>query len=166
MFVTESEMKALQLIEKRNKLLIKQIDDEGNEVERKTNSDRGGRGRSRFGRGGSSRSGGSRSRFGDRGGRFGDRESRFERSDRNEGRFSRGEGRFGDKPARTRERGSKSRFPRSEGKRDFTDSSFGAKSERYPRGGRSDSRGKSGKFERPSTKDLMKDFLPNTKPER
>lgn len=35
MFVTESEMKNVQLIERRNKLKIKQIDAEGNEVERK-----------------------------------------------------------------------------------------------------------------------------------
>ncbi len=71
MFVTPAEMKTVQTIERRNKIKIKQIDSEGNEVERNDSRSRGGN--SRFG-------GGSRwgSRFGggsrgwDRGGsRFG-----------------------------------------------------------------------------------------------
>ena len=60
MFVSEGEMKTVQTIERRNKLKIKQIDAEGNEVERKPNADRGGRGGSRFGRSGGSRFGGGR----------------------------------------------------------------------------------------------------------
>ena len=61
MFVTEAEMRAVQMIEKRNKLIIKQIDAEGNEVERKQFTGRGGSSRGRFGRsGGGSRFGGSR----------------------------------------------------------------------------------------------------------
>ncbi len=41
MFVSEAEMKTVQTIERRNKIKIKQIDAEGNEVERKATSDRG-----------------------------------------------------------------------------------------------------------------------------
>lgn len=54
MFVTDAEMKSVNTIERRNKLKIKQIDSEGNEVERKQSSDRGARsgGGSRFGRSG------------------------------------------------------------------------------------------------------------------
>ncbi len=55
MFVTNTEMKSVQTIERRNKIKIKQIDENGNEVarqeERRRSSDRGGR------------SGGSRGRF-------------------------------------------------------------------------------------------------------
>lgn len=145
MFVTEAEMKALQLIEKRNKLMIKQIDEEGNEVERKQQSDRFGRGRSRFGRSGGGRRFGS-SRFGE---------------DTRRSRFS-SERSFGEK----RERGTRSRFPKAGGeKRQYTDSSFGARPD-HRSSMRSAGRGKPSRFERPSTKDLMKDFLPNTKPER
>lgn len=93
MFVTESEMKALQLIEKRNKLMIKQIDEAGNEVERKQQSDRAGRGRSRFGRTGGGR-------------RFGS--SRFN-SDQRRSRFVGNEKPYGEK----RERGTRSRFPKA-----------------------------------------------------
>ena len=60
MFVSDAEMKTVQIIERRNKIKIKQIDADGNEVERKQSSDRGGRsgGGSRFGRsGGGSRFG-------------------------------------------------------------------------------------------------------------
>ena len=47
MFVTNTEMRSVQTIERRNKIKIKQIDAEGNEVvrqvERRGSSDRGGR---------------------------------------------------------------------------------------------------------------------------
>lgn len=208
MFVSEGEMKTVQTIERRNKLKIKQIDAEGNEVERKANSDRGGRpGWSRFGRSGGSRFGGaSRSGWGSR---FGGG-SRFpwDRGERNDNYNSRDERRpFGerrpmwDRPAgegferrpssdssfrserRPDDRGGRefgqhsnssferrSRFPRAEGseRRFSSDRGRSAGSDRGDRfkGGTTDGRSRPSRFERPSTKDLMKDIIPNTKPER
>jgi len=85
MFVSEGEMKSVQTIERRNKIKIKQIDAEGNEVVRSESRSRSGG--SRFGGGsrwGSRFWGGSRggSRFGgDRWGRsfWGDRDARASR---------------------------------------------------------------------------------------
>ena len=205
MFVTEGEMKSVNIIEKRNKIKIKQIDSDGNEVAR-VESTRGGRfgGGSRFG-GWASRSGGSRFGGGDRAPRsFGwDRSASSDRAP----------SRFGDRPERSSsyssdrpERTGAPRFgasaPRSGGSRfgggdrggDRAPRSFGwdrsASSDRAPsrfgdRPERSGSRfggdrnssargwertprtgGYQGRPPRPSTKDLMQDFLPNTKPER
>ena len=199
MFVSEAEMKTVQTIERRNKIKIKQIDAEGNEVERKATSDRGWRGGSRFSRSGGGRfwwgrSSWSSARFPwDRGERGSDRfwgGSRFssDRGERtsnynsreerrpfgSERRFSsdsnfRSERRSDDRGGR--EFGQQSRFSRSEGweRRFSSDRGSRSGSDRGDRfqGWRSDSRPRSGgRFERPSTKEIMKDFIPSSKPER
>lgn len=98
MFVSDREKSSLKSIEKTNKIKIKQIDHEGNEVERKEERSFGGRSDSRGGRSSGGRFGGrwrgwdrgGRGSFGgDRGGRSRD-DSYFGRSERTE-RAPRGE---------------------------------------------------------------------------
>lgn len=195
MFVSDSEMKTVQTIERRNKIKIKQIDAEGKEVERRPSSDRGWRswggrfGRSgwgsrygwgsdrpgaRFLSGGGDR-GGERRSFSDRPARSDNYSSREERrpfGDRTSGAPS--ERRFSSRPddRGSREIGERSRFPR-DNNRQGGFASRNDNSSRGPRGaddrfkgGRTDGRTRPSRFERPTTKDLMKDLVPSTKPER
>ncbi len=105
MFVSDRERSSLRSIEKTNKIKIKQIDNEGNEVERKEERNGGGR----FGdsRGGGRSSGG---RFGGRGGSRGGSRFGWDRGwDRGGSRF--GSDRGGDRAPRS---GWDSYFGRSE----------------------------------------------------
>lgn len=100
MFVSDRERSSLKSIEKTNKIKIKQIDSDGNEVERKEERSFGGRSDSRGGRSSGGRFGG-RGRWGDRGGRGsfgGDRRDsrgwdRWGRSDRWDSYFGRSDDR-------------------------------------------------------------------------
>ncbi|MDD5213697.1 MAG: DEAD/DEAH box helicase [Candidatus Gracilibacteria bacterium] len=109
MFVSDRERSSLRSIEKTNKIKIKQIDNEGNEVERKEERNGGGRfGDSRGGRSGGGRFGG---RGGSRGGdsRGGSRFGGDRGGDRGGSRF--GSDRGGDRAPRS---GGDSYFGRSE----------------------------------------------------
>ncbi|MDD2486792.1 MAG: DEAD/DEAH box helicase, partial [Candidatus Gracilibacteria bacterium] len=114
MFVSNSEQMTLKNIERRNKITIKQVDEEGNEVTRRTSRNDGGSfngGRNRF----SSRSSGG-SRGGSRGG-FGGRSSSSESRFGGERTPSRSGSHF-DRPersdARSDSRSSEGGFGRSE----------------------------------------------------
>ena len=167
MFVTDGEMKNVQVIERRNKIKIKQVDEEGNEVVRQESQRRSGGGRF----GGGSRFSGGRSgggRFGG-GSRFRGAERRPFGSDRGwERRPYAGGGerrsfssdRWGDRGGRF----SGSSTDRGE-RRPFTDRGdkrpFSPGWERRPYAGWGDRRPP-----RPTTKSLLADFLPESKPER
>lgn len=157
MFVSDREKSSLKSIEKTNKIKIKQIDHEGNEVERKEERSFGGRSDSRGGRNGG-RFGG-RWRGWDRGGRSsfgGDRRDSRWSSDRGFSRSDRGDSYFGrsernDRAPRGEKIGFEKRFDRDNSENRGERRSFGRDSDFSRRDERRDS---SRWFERSERRDF------------